>query len=92
MDKVLKHGPALPWMQPAHDAFPYGTKKNGECEMLQGTKCLVYEDRPLLCDIERISDELDTGMTQQEWFDMNYKGCEQLQQLQKQQQFRVEIR
>jgi Fe-S-cluster containining protein len=71
--------PAFTWMQEAIDAFPYGTTESGACMMLVDNKCSVYEDRPLLCNVERMADELDIGMTKEMWFDLNYYGCRVLQ-------------
>lgn len=38
----IKHDPML-------KDFPYKAKENGECEMLEGDKCGVYEIRPNEC-------------------------------------------
>lgn len=42
-------------------AFPY-THTDGICDMLVDNKCSVYEDRPLLCNIERVARVLDLSM------------------------------
>jgi Fe-S-cluster containining protein len=68
------------WMQAAVDAFPYESDETGACEKLVDNKCSVYENRPLLCNIERMADELDIGMTKEQWFAMNYQGCKVLQE------------
>ena len=67
------------WMQPTVDAFPYKAKENGHCEMLVDDHCSVYENRPLMCDINRAAEELDMEMSKDEWFDMNTEACKQLQ-------------
>ena len=67
------------WMKPAIAAFPYKVMPDGSCEMMVGNQCSVYEDRPLLCNLERQAEELDMPMNRQEWFDMNVKGCHTLQ-------------
>ena len=69
-----------PWMQALVAEFPYSAKENGHCEKLVDNQCSVYDNRPMLCNIERTADEVDIGMTKQEWYDMNYKGCKILQQ------------
>jgi Fe-S-cluster containining protein len=46
--------------------------------MLINNQCSVYEDRPLMCNIDRMHDELDTGMTKFQWYSMNMKGCDVL--------------
>ena len=68
-----------PWMQKLVDDFPYAVREDGSCEMLNGTLCSVYEDRPLLCSIERTADEVDIGMSKQQWFMVNEQSCKQLQ-------------
>ena len=35
--------------------FPYKPNAQGECEMLVDGKCSVYENRPLLCDIKKMT-------------------------------------
>jgi Fe-S-cluster containining protein len=77
--KVLVTPMPTTWMQEAVDAFPYKGDENGVCEKLVDNKCSVYEDRPLLCNIERMADELDIGMTKEQWFALNYIGCDILQ-------------
>lgn len=81
MEKVLNTPPVFRWMEPLIAAFPYGTDENGACMMLVDGQCSVYEDRPLLCDVERMADELDIGMTKEVWFEMNYAGCRKLAEL-----------
>ncbi|GAG69463.1 unnamed protein product [marine sediment metagenome] len=78
--KIKRTVHPLVWMQKLVNEFPYGTDENGACMMLVDGQCSVYDDRPLLCNIERTADELDIGMTKKQWFDMNYRGCEILQQ------------
>ncbi len=67
------------WMKPAIEAFPYKTLEDGSCEKMVGNRCSVYEDRPLLCNLDKLHDELDVPMSKQEWFDLNVKGCHSLQ-------------
>ena len=63
------------WMLPAIEQFPYETDENGQCEKLDGTRCSVYENRPLLCNLEQIDEELNTNMTKAEWYGLNAQGC-----------------
>lgn len=67
------------WMKPAIEAFPYKIMPDGSCEKMIGNRCSVYEDRPLLCDVDRQHKELDMPMSRQQWFAMNEKGCQSLQ-------------
>ena len=70
---------AFHFMQQAKDDFPYDTREDGSCEKLIDNRCSVYDHRPLYCDIGRLADETNMLMTKKKWFDMNYKGCEELQ-------------
>lgn len=79
MDKVLSNPTPFDWMQELVDDFPYQALSNGHCEMLHNNQCMVYEDRPLLCNLERTVDELDIGFTKDQWFALNERGCEILQ-------------
>lgn len=79
MRALLATPQELPWMQKLVDEFPYGTKSNGHCEQYENGLCLVYDKRPLLCNIERIADEVDIGMSKDQWFELNYQGCAKLQ-------------
>jgi len=79
IEKIKRTVHPFGWMQKLVDAFPYGTDVDGACMMLVDGQCSVYEDRPLLCDIERTADEVDIGMSKRQWFEVNYRGCKQLQ-------------
>jgi len=69
----------IPWMRPMVKAFPYKVKEDGSCEMLVDNRCSVYEDRPLMCNIDRMAKEARMPMSKIEWYSMNYQGCNQLQ-------------
>jgi Fe-S-cluster containining protein len=66
-------------MEPPIRDFPYKAREDGSCEKLKNNLCSVYEDRPLLCNIDRMADETDIPVSKETWFDLNYKGCEILQ-------------
>ena len=78
LSTALKNQADLPWAKAAVDSFPYKARPDGSCEMLDGNRCSVYDNRPLLCNLERAAEELDMPYTKQEWFDMNYIGCASL--------------
>ena len=71
---------ATEWMQKLVDEFPYGTDENGVCMKFKDGLCSVYENRPLLCNIGRIANEVEIGMTKKDWFELNEYGCKVLQQ------------
>lgn len=69
----------IPWMRAVVREFPYKAKENGHCEMLVDDKCSVYEDRPLLCNIDKMADDTTMPLSKFEWYKMNYEGCGILQ-------------
>ncbi len=57
--------------------FPYLWDKNGKCEMLsEDNKCMVYDRRPLICDIEKFADYMD--FDREAFFAANIKACNDL--------------
>jgi len=44
--------------------FPYRAKENGECEMLKDNKCVVYNERPIICNIDRLIKVLKVNKSQ----------------------------
>lgn len=54
---------------------------NGVCKYLKGNLCSIYNDRPLIC---RVDESYDTFfkdiMTKEEYYQLNYKVCNQLKQ------------
>lgn len=57
----------------AVESFPYKADENGVCEMLVDNKCSVYNNRPLLCDVELMASML--GVPKDEWYHSNAKAC-----------------
>jgi Fe-S-cluster containining protein len=54
--------------------FPYQWDENGVCEMLtEDNKCSVYEDRPLICNIEKFAEVFD--IDKQKFFIENIAAC-----------------
>lgn len=54
--------------------FPYKAKENGHCEMLsKENKCMVYENRPLVCNIENLASFLNVPKI--EFYCMNIAFC-----------------
>ena len=75
LSTALIGGAQMDWMKPAVDAFPYKALPDGSCEKLVDNKCSVYENRPLMCNLNQAAKELDMPYTKKEWFDLNYVGC-----------------
>lgn len=54
--------------------FPYKWDETGRCEMLtDDNKCLVYENRPLLCNIDKFLSIID--ITKEDFYAMNIVAC-----------------
>jgi Fe-S-cluster containining protein len=57
--------------------FPYTWNEDGVCNMLtEDNKCSVYENRPLICNIEKFAEHF--GIDKQQFFDDNIKMCNEL--------------
>lgn len=42
--------------------------------------CLIYENRPLICNIDKAYDEFfKDKITRDEWYKLNYDSCKKLQ-------------
>lgn len=64
----------------AAQEFPYSWDESGCCEMLENNLCSVYEDRPLLCNVKKISElySQDTGVPVQDLYSLNARVCNSL--------------
>lgn len=57
--------------------FPYTWDEHGKCSMLdKDDRCKVYENRPLLCNVEALGDHV--GMARKDFFNMNIIACNRL--------------
>ena len=53
----------------------------GKCKYLEGNKCSIYESRPLACRVDEAYEVYFKGkITQDEYYELNYKMCEYLKQ------------
>lgn len=64
----------------AAQEFPYSWDESGCCEMLEDNLCNVYESRPLLCNVKKISElySQDTGVPVQDIYYLNARICNSL--------------
>lgn len=54
--------------------FPYQWDKTGRCENLtEENKCKVYENRPLMCNVDALIDALE--LDREEFYEINVKVC-----------------
>jgi len=66
------------YLKVAMDTFPYETDEDGVCLMLdqETNKCVVYEDRPLLCNLARIYREYpEVAESEAKWYIHNMEVC-----------------
>ena len=65
-----------PVLRAAVEAFPYKVDENGVCEKLVDSKCSVYEDRPIMCNVAALGVLLKRNPY--EFYSENIKYCNQL--------------
>ena len=52
---------------------------DGVCKYLEGNLCSIYDERPLKCRIDESYNEFfKDSMTLDEFYDANYRMCEEL--------------
>jgi Fe-S-cluster containining protein len=62
--------------------FPYTCDATGACENLQpDMSCKVYNDRPLICNIDRLIDKL--SLDKESFYAENVAACNTLMDLEK---------
>lgn len=54
-------------------SFPYKWDEQGTCEKLIDNKCSVYNDRPLLCRIDKIIELI--GVDKEEFYSLTKASC-----------------
>lgn len=69
--------PAGTGLHAAGAAFPHAVRPDGSCSQLRADhRCGVYENRPLLCDVDRLFDALAVpGLCRADWHALNAAGC-----------------
>jgi Fe-S-cluster containining protein len=54
--------------------FPFSWDETGKCEMLtKDNKCSVYDNRPTICNIDRLQKMID--IPKDEFYKMNINAC-----------------
>lgn len=60
--------------------FPHNIDENGKCEMLlDDLSCMVYENRPLLCNVEKMAEHFK--LDKQKFYKFNHKACLDMQDI-----------
>lgn len=70
-----KNSPHPVWKK-SGETFPYSYDSTGKCEKLIDNKCSVYDDRPLLCNVNKLGELL--GFNVKDWHLMVAKSCNEL--------------
>lgn len=80
LDEVLDmKGKSTPSVDAVIDEFPYEPLENGHCPQLQpDMSCGVYEDRPLLCDVDRFGEKVAPHIPKAVHQAMQESGCRDL--------------
>ncbi len=53
---------------------------DGTCKYLDGNKCSIYDERPLLCRIDKSYEVyFKEYYSREEYYELNYNVCKQLQ-------------
>jgi Fe-S-cluster containining protein len=74
VDVLLKYGSDNVILQELIDRFPYKPKLDGSCSQLDNqNRCLVYNNRPLMCNIKLVGILLKQPM--EEYFKLNIQIC-----------------
>ena len=55
------------------DSFPYKINKDGSCSKLIDNSCSVYDNRPIICNIDLMGQLLYQNM--KEWYVLSAKHC-----------------
>ena len=66
-----------------HKSSIYAELHNGDgiCRYLEGNKCSIYEERPVLCRIdESYKKFFEDKMSQEEFYNENYEMCKKLKE------------
>lgn len=62
------------------DIYAMLDRGDGICKYLKGNDCTIYENRPLLCQVDKSYDSMfSTLMTREQFYKINKKVCKVLQ-------------
>lgn len=53
--------------------FPYTWDENGACDKLDGNKCSIYEDRPIICNVDKVAEFI--GESKEEFYPKVIESC-----------------
>lgn len=55
------------------EEFPHNTREDGCCEMLINDKCSVYDNRPEICNVNKMF--LKSNLDIKEYYKLNIEQC-----------------
>lgn len=62
------------------DVYKELDRGDGTCKYLDGNKCSIYDERPLLCRIDECYEVyFKEHYSREEYYELNYRVCKQLQ-------------
>ena len=73
VENYKHHSPIMKFLI---DKFPYKMNKKGVCEKLVNGLCSVYEDRPIICNVNLVG-KLQ-GLDQDKWYEYVAIQCNKL--------------
>lgn len=56
--------------------FPYEINEDNSCSKLINNQCSVYEERPLICNIDKMAAYFH--LTKEDFYEMNVTACHEL--------------
>jgi len=78
--RTAKQGDPESIFHKAAEEFPYSWDESGCCEMLENNLCSVYDTRPLLCNVKKLSElySQETGVPIEDIYSLNARICNTL--------------
>lgn len=63
------------------DLYQELDRGDGICKYLDGNKCSIYADRPLLCRVDESYEKIFKGkISRDEYYQLNYESCNRLKE------------
>ncbi len=60
------------------DALKHLDTGNGLCRFLKNNLCSIYDNRPDICNVEKMYESFKDIMSKNEYYELNYQGCIEL--------------
>lgn len=56
--------------------FPHKIDENGKCEFFENNKCNIYNERPLICNIDKMAEYLEVD--KDDFYKINIQSCNKM--------------